>query len=157
MKMRGLSRFQSRCLSVSSVPVSVDFMTFDGSAAAGLDYTPQNGTLTFNPGETEKAVSIDIIDDLLDENSEEFTISLSNAINALIATGIGTATILDNDPAPTISISDVVVDEGDGVATFLLTLSSASANPVTVDVSSADGTAVDGQDYSGTRRDDVDV
>jgi len=50
-------------------------------------------------------------------------------------------------PPPTLSINDVTVSEGAGTANFTVSLSNPSASPVTVDYSTADGTAVAGLDY----------
>ena len=50
----------------------------------------------------------------------------------------------DDDAAPTISIADATVNEGNAgttAATFNVTLSAASAKLITVDYSTADGTA----------------
>src|SRR5947207_9446773 len=41
--------FTVRLAGLSSLPVSVDFVTQDGTANAGLDYVAQSGTLTFAP------------------------------------------------------------------------------------------------------------
>lgn len=52
---------------------------------------------------------------------------------------------------PTLSVADAVVTEGDaGVVRlgFVVTLSAASATPVTVDFATADGTALAGSDYA---------
>ena len=59
-------------------PVTVDWVTADGSAVAGEDYTAGSGTLTFAAGETEKTIEIAVLDDDIDEGSETMTLSLSN-------------------------------------------------------------------------------
>ena len=43
--------------------VTVDYATADGTATAGADYTPANGTLSFAPGEKAKTVSVAVLDD----------------------------------------------------------------------------------------------
>ena len=50
-------------------------------------------------------------------------------------------------PPPTISISNVTVNENDGTATLIVSLSSAGINPITVDYNTANGTATSGNDY----------
>lgn len=57
---------------------TVDFKTLDGTAIADLDYKEKIGTITFNPGETQHTILIDIIDDLLNEPTKKFTLSLLN-------------------------------------------------------------------------------
>ena len=82
---------------VSASVVTVDYTTVDGSALSGSDYTLSSGTLTFNPGDTSKVVSVGIVSDTQVEVDETFTISLSNAANALITDGQGTVTIEDDE------------------------------------------------------------
>ena len=79
-------------------PVSVDYATADGTARAGEDYTATSGTLRFAPGETEKTVSVAILDDAHDEGKERFTLLLSNPSGARIADGKATGTIRNEDP-----------------------------------------------------------
>src|SRR5262249_21303192 len=78
--------------------VTVDFATFDGTATAYSDYTPTNGTLTFNPGEANKTIWVEVIGDLDYEGDEYFSVNLSNnSSNSLIQQAWGTGTIIDND------------------------------------------------------------
>ena len=42
---------------------TVDYATSDGTATAGADYTADSGTLSFAIGETEKTVSVTVLDD----------------------------------------------------------------------------------------------
>ena len=58
-------------------------------ATAGADYTAVSGTLTFAVGQTEKTVSVPILDDVLDEGSEHFLLRLSNPQGAYVKTGHG--------------------------------------------------------------------
>ncbi|WP_220034759.1 beta strand repeat-containing protein [Psychrobacter fozii] len=93
----------------SSTAVTVDYATSNGTATAGADYGASSGTLTFAPGEVTKTVTVAITDDTLFENSENYTIALSNAsLNASIdsAQASVTTAITDNDIAPTITIED---------------------------------------------------
>ena len=73
-------------------------LTRDGTATAGEDYTFTRGTLTFAVGETEKTVSVAILDDALDEGEETFTLKLRNAKGAYIVDGEATGTIENDDP-----------------------------------------------------------
>ena len=62
--------------------VRVDYATADGrgskAARAGSDYTETSGTLTFNSVETERTVSVPILDDAHEDDGETFTLTLSN-------------------------------------------------------------------------------
>ena len=81
--------------------VTVNWATENGSATAGQDYQAASGTLTFSPGEAVKNITVSIINDTNDENTESFTVRLSNAQGATIADATGQITITDNDGGPT--------------------------------------------------------
>ncbi|MFL5679673.1 MAG: beta strand repeat-containing protein [Chloroflexota bacterium] len=136
----------------SGKTVTVDYATADGTAAKPADYTAASGTLTFAPGQTSQPVAISVRGDLLDEPDETFRLVVSNASNAMIATGTGTGTILDDDPQPSVSIADSSVDEGDSGttdATLTVSLSAPSGRPITVAFAATDGTAT-AADYTAT-------
>ena len=82
----------------ASGAVTVDYATADGTAVAGEDYTATGGTLTFGAGETEKTVSVALLDDGHDEGKETFSLTLSNATGARILDGKATGTIRNSDP-----------------------------------------------------------
>src|SRR5262249_6208604 len=48
----------------STETIKVDFATFDGTAAAGWDYVPTSGTLTFGPGQTSQTIWVEVLGDL---------------------------------------------------------------------------------------------
>ena len=81
-----------------SETVTVDYTTADGTATAGQDYTATSGTLTFSPGETEKTVSVPLLDDAVDEGEETLTLRLSNAAGARIVDAEAAGTISNTDP-----------------------------------------------------------
>jgi hypothetical protein len=86
----------------SNGEASVDYSTANGTAVAGSDYSAASGTLTWAAGDSEsKAIEIAITDDQVDENSESFTVSLSNPTGglALAANSIASVTIADDDTA----------------------------------------------------------
>ena len=80
--------------------VTVAYATADGTATAGSDYTATSGTLTFAAGETQKTVSVPVLNDDHDEGSETLTLRLSNAQGANIADGEATGTITNSDAIP---------------------------------------------------------
>jgi hypothetical protein len=126
--------------------VTVNYSTANGGALAGSDYVASSGTLTFGPGETAKTFAIQIIGDLTDEYDQGFYVNLSSASNAVIADGQGVGTILDDDDAPTITITPLVsAKEGPNNKTtwfnFLVTLSAASEKEVQVNFETVDGSA----------------
>ena len=149
----------------SSQTVTVDYMTVMGSANPD-DYSFRSNTLSFSPNANSRTIRVPTTDDNVFEESENFTVKLSDPSGATLADDVGIATITDNDPFPMLSIGDATVDEG-GTASFEVTLSPASARAVTVDYRTAGGTAVEGTDYeaasgtlmftAGTTRQTIDV
>lgn len=129
----------------STQAVTVTYSTQDGTAVSPADYlAATNQTLTFNPGETTKPLTIQVVGDTVHELNETFFVNLSNPAGATIADTQGMATIVNDDAAPTISINDVTVTEGNvGTvnATFTVSLSGPSSQQITVQYATADGTA----------------
>ncbi|MFN8062863.1 MAG: Calx-beta domain-containing protein [Vicinamibacterales bacterium] len=135
----------------SGRPVTVSYATVNGTATAGADFTSASGTLTFNPGTTSQTVNVTVLGDTLDEANETFTVVLSAPGNVTIADGTGLGTILDNDAAPTVSIADTAVTEGNAgttAAAFTVSLSAPSGQTVTVNYATTPGTASAGTDYT---------
>src|SRR5437762_1116 len=89
----------------SNSTVTVHYATANGTANSS-DYTSRSGTLSFAPGETAKTVVVPITDDGDAEGPENFSLNLSNASNADIATGTGTVTIGASD-TPTSTDPDI--------------------------------------------------
>ena len=140
----------------SGQTVTVNYATADGTATAPGDYTTTSGTVTFAPGQTTQTITVPVVGDALNEANETFFVNLSGAVNATIVDNQGLGTITNDDTPPTISIGNVTVVEGNSgttSATFTVSLSGPSAQTVTVNYATADGTAVAGSDYvaaSGT-------
>ena len=136
----------------SSQSVTVQYQTANVSATAPADYDALAlSTLTFAPGQTTKTVNVTVRGDALDEANETFRLLLSNPTNATVASGTGACTITDDDPAPSITITNATVTEPDSGtinAVFTVRLSAASGRSVTVKYATADGTAAAGTDYT---------
>jgi hypothetical protein len=131
--------------SPSTQQVSVNFATADGAAtAASGDYQGANGTVTFNPGETSKTISVLVNGDTVVEMNETFLVNLFSPVHATINDGQGIGAILNDDVEPTLNISGVSLAEGDWEATeftFSVTMSIPSNSSVTVNFATSDGTA----------------
>jgi hypothetical protein len=85
----------------SNATITVAFATQNGTATAGSDYVAKSGTITFNPGQKNKTVSIRIKGDVRVEPDETFRVVLSSPVNATPGKAIGIGTILNDDPATT--------------------------------------------------------
>ena len=110
--------------------VTVDYETENQTAFAPGDFEATSGTLTFQPGETVKTVSVPIVNDTVDNESDEvFNLKLSNASGATIALATGVATIVDPGVLA-ISITDASGSEDDGKIDFVISLNRVSTNTV---------------------------
>ena len=80
-------------------PVTMSYKTTDGTATTGdNDYVAQTGTITFNPGETSKTITIAVNGDSKKEADETFYLDLfGNGSNSLFTKSRGIGTILNDD------------------------------------------------------------
>ena len=77
--------------------VTFDYTTIDDSATAGVDYVAQMGQLEFLPGQTQATFAIVVNGDDVEEPYDDFLVSLSNAVGAVIADPSATGTILNDE------------------------------------------------------------
>ena len=149
-----LATFTLSLTNASKQVVTVDYETADGTASAiNGDYVAVSPaqTATFNPGDPlTQSVSITVNGDMITEVDETFFVNLSNGSNATIVDVQGVGTIQNDDDAPSISVNDVAVTEGNAgtvLATFTVSLSSPSKDVITVKYQTANGSATAGSDY----------
>jgi hypothetical protein len=140
----------------------VNFSTADGGALAGSDYVAKSGTLTFAAGVATMQVTVQVDGDATDEDDQGFFVNLSAASGAIVTDGQGFGAILDNDDAPTVTITQRVTgaegrkgngrfDSNTTPFDFNVTLSAASEKFVSVSFATANGTAaVADSDYVAT-------
>ncbi len=133
----------------AAVPVQVDYATSDNTASAGAHYTAKSGTAVIPAGSTSTTVNVALLDDAVYEGDETLNLDLSGAVNGSISDAQGQGTITDDDPAPTISVDSPSVGEGGGTLTFTISIDAAAAVDTSVDYATSDGSATDGQDYTG--------
>jgi hypothetical protein len=146
--------------------VTTDFVTTNGSASGSSDFTPTNGLLSFDPGQTNQTISVPVLGDVLSESNETFYVRLLNPTNATLGRALGRATIQDNDPLPTLDLQAPTSPDG-GVASqvpsppasvlepasgttnvlFDVLLSQPSGRTVTVKYATAGQTAQAGADF----------
>ena len=83
----------------SNSTVSVDWRTINNSAVVEADYTAASGTATFEPGQTQTTVPIELRGDDIAEPRELIVVALSNAQNASVGgwLGLGFGHVTDDD------------------------------------------------------------
>jgi serine protease len=142
--------FKVALSAASSSNVTYNIATADGTATAGSDYVASSLTnQTIAAGSLSKNFAVTINGDTTVEPDETFFVNLSNVNGALVARGQAVGTI-QNDDCVCLSIGNVSVTEGNSgtkLATFTISLSSASTSNVTYDIATANGTAIAGSDY----------
>ncbi|XP_037545562.1 sodium/calcium exchanger 1 isoform X4 [Nematolebias whitei] len=150
--------------------VSVNYRTEDGTANSGSDYQFTEGTVVFKPGETEKEISINIIDDDIFEEDEHFLVHLSNVrvelddavsnetnhVDAVAELGLpctATVTIFDDDHAGIFTFEEPVmtVSESIGEMEVKVMRKSGARGVVMVPYKTIEGTAKGGgEDFEDT-------
>ena len=109
----------------------MQYLTADGTATAGDDYSTTSGVLSFQPGSPSAAIEIPILDDAYYEGEETFIVELLNPVQATLGERAqGTGTILDNDERPSLTIRAAVAEEQEQKMTFTVTLSAAAGQEV---------------------------
>lgn len=144
------------------VPASAGAHTFDSPTAAegeplvfdtGVEFLgqfdPQSGTATEGADFDGKPITgvptgieVPTVEDDVDEPDE--TVLLDPPDDH----GPGVGTITDDDPTPTLSLSDVSVDESTGAASLTITASNPSSRDIVVPLTGVNGTAVAPADFS---------
>ena len=147
----GNGQFTVSLIPASAVTVTVQYAITNGTATSPNDYAAtMTGTLTFNPGVTSRPIPFTVVDDVIWEGSESFTVTLSSPTppGATLGTAVGTATITDNESTPSLSVNSLTTAEDAGSGQFTVTLVPVSATVITVQYMIADGTAISPDDYS---------
>jgi len=126
--------------------IVVNWFTGAYTASPGSDYVSSSGTVTFTPSDTQKTISVPIIGDTIYEPDEMFYVYLSG--NANFSRYYALCTIVNDDPKPTVSASNVSVAEGDsGRKTVNVTLTANQPIFGYVYYNTVNGTATAGRDY----------
>lgn len=136
--------------------VTVDYQTKDGTAKAGAnDYVsiPSRSTITFQPGETVKTITVKVVGDDQYEADETFSVVLSNAVGGyILGGGVGVCTIKNDDlPVARIQVFPAIVSEAPAgfasIATFTLKIGGVVLAPFTIAYATRDGSARANSDY----------
>jgi len=126
-------------------------------ASLGADFSLVDNRLNFEivpatQTEQVKTITVPILQDTSDEYDESFLVELYNPSSAEILVSQAIVTIIDDDPVHDVGVSFVSASEPDEQAIFRISLlsSAASGKPITVNYTTANGTATAGSDYTAT-------
>lgn len=147
-------RFDVTLSEPSAETVTATWATEDGTAVAPDDYQAASGHVRFKPGQMTKYVYVSAVGDALDEPKERYFVELDSPINATIDDGIATGTIRDDDPAPVVSVTDAVENEGFAPTTlnFRFKLSAPSGRTTKISYATVEETATAGVDFVSKSR-----
>ncbi|MBI5775386.1 MAG: hypothetical protein HZA89_16825 [Verrucomicrobia bacterium] len=146
----------------STQTVSVAYCTFNGSAQSGADYVAvPTKTLIFQPGETNKTITVQVLGDNVYEADEYFYVQLFSPTNAVLNSGSHVPVAIDNATAVgTIVDDDAVLIFGTSVlegdvgtnnnAVFQVRLAQPATNPVSLAYTTVNGTTTAGEDFIAT-------
>ena len=133
---------------VSGLDVEVPF-TSSGTATDPDDYSVSGSPLVISAGSTSVALTLTVVDDLIDEAQETVLLTLGLPVNATLGVnGVHAVRVDDNDAAPVVQFDQAssAVLEGAGAHAMSIGLDVVSGLDVTVPFT-VNGTAVDPADY----------
>ncbi|MDZ4286577.1 MAG: Calx-beta domain-containing protein [Prosthecobacter sp.] len=121
-----------------------------GTATTPEDFTFTGGAVSFAIGESEKTQTITIENRSGFQGNRTVVLGLSSATNASIGTtGSSTVTITEDIEPSEVNLVDAQVDVNAEAASVTINLErSGGASPVTVDIATADVTALAGTNYT---------
>ncbi|MCC9601569.1 M12 family metallo-peptidase [Stieleria sp. JC731] len=122
----------------------VDQLT--GSATSGVDYDaiPGNATISIVPGSSTGSLSVPVVDDAIVEGPETVDVAISNPSDPAVAivTAGASATISDNDGAPTLTAqfnADAISEAaGAGVTSVTITRNTDTSAPLDLVITNHD-------------------
>ena len=137
--------------SAPSIDVTVNLSAANGTArGSGTDFTTPASTFTFRSGRTSETISISIVDDLILENHETFTLTLGAASDSSYTVGSQSSTVvtITDDDSVTVKLQHATqsVAEGDGTVVMRVLKDGDADIAVLGTLTMTDGTAIGGSD-----------
>ena len=144
----GTATVRATLSAISDLDVVVT-VVYSGGALVSQDF--QGATsITIPAGQLSASLTLTGIDDPRDENNESVIIDIVSVVfGAEATTQQVTATILDDDPTPTLTltVNQAVISENSGTATLTVNSSAISELDITVNLAFL-GSAIFGTDYT---------
>ncbi|MCA1684233.1 MAG: hypothetical protein LC708_03805, partial [Actinobacteria bacterium] len=131
----------------------VSYKTSGGTATAGSDYTAVlSGQVSFGAGETTQTVTVNVSGETAPEKDETLNLVLFGPPKGTaLGDSSGTATIVNDDGAAYLAVSNAQVNEGNSGTTAVdvtVTRSGNTTSASTVKAKTSGGTATGGGDYT---------
>ena len=122
--------------------------TITGKANNPDDHDAVDGSIVIGSGTKTGSFTINIVNDALDEFSEDIIISIGSVVGATVGElSTHTIYIADDDTQPTISISSPTANENAGTLDFVVSVDAASGKQIEFDYSTASITALSEYPY----------
>ena len=131
-------------LGPTDIAATVNFRTAGGSAAAGIDYTAVNQTLSFAAGEVSKVVLVPILNDNTVEQEETVIGIISDPTTGNIFGATGTGSIAVNDASVWLVQGNSSAESAGSLTYTITRTDGSSAATVRFLTSSSDSTAGSG-------------
>ena len=137
-----------------ALATTLNYSTVDASATAGSDYVAKTANLVIPANKTTATIPVTVTGDNVVEGDETLGVVVNSVSNGYaIGTAQATGTIVDDDTtkAPTVSVGDTSIVEGNSGtanAVFTVTLSAPTLTKTPVQYDTANGTATAGSDYT---------
>ncbi|CAG5113164.1 Oidioi.mRNA.OKI2018_I69.chr2.g7297.t1.cds [Oikopleura dioica] len=140
------------------IPAKCNYETIDGTATKGEDYVENKGVLEFGPRETQKSITVEIIDDDQWEPDETFFVKLflGNAADPRVKLGdrsINQVTIINDDDPGTFQFKEpaFMCKESQGVLKLPVCRTNGADGTVSVEWQCKGITATHGSDFKEDR------
>jgi hypothetical protein len=117
----------------SEQPVTITWQTSNATAVSGADYTAASGQVTIPAGSLSAPLEVAILPDALTENSETFTLTVTQISGARLTDSEASWTIHDTDRPAVVRADDIVCAEGAPPVNAVVQLFPV-AEPLTVNV-----------------------
>jgi hypothetical protein len=95
---------------------SISYFTSDNSAVAGVNYKAASGNINFAEGQGEKTVNLDLLWNGANESDKDFTLNLSDPVNAVLAQPSQLRIVIEDVPVPEVDFAVSAVVRWQSVA-----------------------------------------
>ena len=138
----------------ATTPASVKYAAAAGTGFTTADFVATNGTLTFQPGVTSQTVTVPINGSATSVGTGNVNLNLSGQTGATIADSGGKAYVVSPVAHSFVSVRPATAwrsPSDDTTVNVPITLDAPAPTDITIPVSTVDGTAKAGVDYSATQ------